>query len=135
MSAFNTIKFRAKRLDNNQWIEGSYIHFGLMANSMVAEHTIAQKGCYPVAVDRKTIGQWREDIGAYDGDWVIGETNVIPVTKVEGFVDFQDLTCVIEQPNDESFPVCSFGIINPLNLVVTKKNIFDNPELLEASTN
>lgn len=125
-----TIRFRAKRLDNNQWIEGFYVEQVLQANSMIAEHAIMQPNCYPVAIDPKTLGQYRQDIKAFDGDWIKAKTNKNPVSHVEGFLVFSDMECAIEQ-TDDSFPMCSFAAIDRLTVEVTGKNIYDNPELLE----
>ncbi len=124
------IKFRAKRLDNGKWIEGFYVEQSVQANGLIADHAIMQPNCYPVAIDKDTLGQYREDIKSWDGDWIIAETNTYPPITVEGFLDFQDMECVIEQ-NDDNFPVCSFAKIDRLKIQVTGKNIYDNPELLK----
>lgn len=126
----STIKFRAKRLDNNEWIEGFYVEGCYQANNMLAEHGIIQPNCYPVAIDPKTLGQFRPDINAFDGDWITAKTNKNPQEHIEGFLTFNDMECVIEQ-NDNNFPICSFAVIDRLSIEVSRKNIFDNPELLE----
>lgn len=125
----NQLLCRAKRKDNSEWIKGFYVKDALQHNSIIAEDAIQQPGCYPVAIDKVTLGQYREDLKAFDGDWIIAETNKGTSQKVEGFLDFQDLECVIEQ-NDGSFPVCSFTAIDRRSIRLTGKNIHDNPELI-----
>jgi len=122
------VLFRAKRKDNGKWVQGFYVEKALQANSLVAEHAIQQAGCYPVEIEIDTLGQYRQDVKAFDGDWIMAETNKIPTQRIEGFLDFQDMECVIEQ-NDNAFPVCSFAVIDRLTIKVTGKNIYDNPEL------
>lgn len=125
----NTVLFRAKRTDNGEWIYGFYVEKALQANNIIAEHAIQEAGCYPIEINKSTLGQYREDINAYDGDWIEAETNRYPSEKIVGFLDFQDMECVIEQ-NDNISPVCSFSVIDRLNIKVTGKNIYDNPELI-----
>lgn len=132
LSSGTTVLFRAKRKDNNEWIQGYYVKDAMQANSMIAEHAIMQPNCYPVEIVIETLGQYREDIKAFDGDWIKAKTNTHPVDHLEGFLDYQDMECVLEQ-NSNYFPVCSFHVIDRLSIEVTGKNIYDNPELLEVS--
>lgn len=122
------ILFRAKRKGNGGWIQGFYVEKAMQANSLIAEHAIQLANCYPVEIDKETLGQYRQDIKAFDGDWIIAKTNVIQSQKVEGFLDFQYMECVIVQ-NDDNFPVCSFAVLDRLSIKVTGKNIHDSPEL------
>jgi len=122
--------FRGKRKDNGQWVHGFYTEDALQANSMIAKVAIQPAGCYPVEVDEDTVGQYRPDIKAFDGDWITAETNIHPSCKIEGVLIFHDMECAIEQ-NDDNFPVCSFSVIDRLSVNVSGKNIYDNPELLK----
>jgi hypothetical protein len=124
------ILFRAKRLDNGEWIKGFYAEGMYQANNMLAEHCIIQSNCYPVAIDPKTLGQYRQDLDAFDGDWITAKTKEMPVDHVEGYLAYEDLECRLLQ-NDVNFPACSFAVIEPRSVVVTGLNIHDNPELLE----
>ena len=123
------ILFRGKRTDNGEWITGFYVENALQANSIIAKTAIQPEGCYPIDIDAKTLGQYRADIKAFDGDWIRAKTNKTPVDSIEGFLDFQDMECVIEQ-NSNHFPICSFAVIDRLTVEVTGKNIHDTPNLL-----
>jgi hypothetical protein len=123
------ILFRGKRTDTGEWATGFYIENALQANSLIAKTAIAPEGCYPIEIDAKTLGQYRSDIKAFDGDWIKAKTSKTPEENIEGFLTFQDMECVIEQ-NCGHFPICSFAVIDRLTVEVTGENIYDNPSLL-----
>jgi hypothetical protein len=127
----NKILFRGKSTENGEWIKGSYVEDDIQANGIIAKHAIKPAGCYPIEIDPKTLGQYRQDIKAFDGDWIKAKTNKTPVDHIEGFLDFQDMECVIEQ-NSNYFPICSFAAIDRLSIEVTGENIHDNPELMDT---
>ncbi len=124
------ILFRAKRTDNNEWIQGFYIQGGLQANSMIAEHAIQTYGHYPIEIDVDTLSQYREDIDAFDGDWIKAKTRSTPVREVEGVLKLDELEFVIEQ-NDKDFPIIAFSNIDISTVFVTESNIYDSPELIK----
>lgn len=128
----NKFLFRGKRLDNGEWVKGNYVHQAFVPEgSKIVDHAIQPFGAYPVEVDPKTIGQYRDDINAFDGDWIKAKTNKHPTEHVEGFLIYNDMECQIEQ-NDGNFPLVSFAIIDRLSVEVTGKNIYDSPELVTS---
>lgn len=123
-----TILFRAKRKDNGEWIEGFYVQRVIQVNGMIAEHAIQKAGVYPVEIDIDTLGQYREDIQAFEGDWIEAETSRHPSEKVEGALIFSDMEYCLET-NDNQAPLVCFAVIDRLSIKVTGKNIYDNPEI------
>jgi hypothetical protein len=124
------ILFRGMRTDNGEWVKGFYVEDALQANNLIAKSAIQPNGCYPIEINPETLGQYRPDIKAFDGDWIKAQTNTSPTSSIEGFLDFQDMECVIEQ-NDNHFPICSFAVIDRLTIEVTGENIYDKPSLIE----
>ncbi|PSW30846.1 hypothetical protein C9J21_18335 [Photobacterium phosphoreum] len=124
------ILFRAKEKESNQWIIGFYLEHALTATGEIVDYAIQTKGNYPTAIKRETLGQYRPDIKAFDGDWIIAKTNKIPSLTVRGVLLFNDMECIIEQ-NDDYFPMCSFTAIDRSSINVTGQNIYDSPELLD----
>lgn len=123
-----TILFRAKRTDNGEWIQGFYVQRVLQVNSMVADHAIQKPGVFPVEIDVNTLCQYREDINAFEGDWIKAELNRHPTEKVEGALVFSDMEYCLET-NDNQAPLISFAVIDRKTVEVTGLNIYDNPEI------
>lgn len=123
-----TILFRAKRLDNGEWIQGSYVKDAYTPNKII-EHGIQEPRCYPVEIDPETLGQYRPDVKAFDGDWLQVAPQNSPDEVIEGVLFFDCMECQIETP-DDSFPVLAFCAVKPGSAKNTGKNIHDNPELL-----
>ncbi len=123
-----TILFRAKRTDNGEWIQGFYVQRVLQVNSMIADHAIQKPGVFPVEIDINTLCQYREDINAFEGDWIEAETTHFPPQQVQGALVFSDMEYCLET-NDNQAPLVCFGVIDRLSIKVTGKNIYDNPEI------
>ena len=51
------IKFRGKRVDNGEWVEGSFIH-DWDNGCEIAEFGIKALGCHPVEVIPESVGQF-----------------------------------------------------------------------------
>ena len=117
------IKFRAKRLDNNQWVIGYYLptqygekHFIYFALEFLNEHT-------RIEIDIKTLGQYTgfvdiNGIKIFEGDVVhisgIGNYEITDIRK-----DFDMLVNAI--------------VDGDLNEIVG--NIYENPELITEVKN
>lgn len=127
------ILFRAKKMNINEWVEGFYLEQAVVSTGEVVDFAIQEKGKLPVEIDVSTLGQYRCDIRAFDGDWIFAKTTKTPSQVISGALSFNDMECVLEQ-NDESFPICSFAALDRLSIIVSGRNIHDNPELLMSGS-
>lgn len=133
MSFTDHLIVRGKSISTGKWVKGFYTEIPSDSPWLNREskHGITEKGStVAIEIDIKTIGQYRPDIKAFDGDWIQAETNVSPSVKVEGVLVFDSMECQLEM-KDDHFPVVAFAALNPQSIKVTDKNIHDSPELLQ----
>lgn len=122
--------YRAKTVDSNTWVYGFYLEGALTSGSKLVDCALQIPNHYPVEVQKDTLCKYVEDLRCFEKDWLTAKTDVMPVSFLEGFVSYNVLEYCIEQI-DDSFPLCSFAVIDHLSIVNTGKNIIDNPELLQ----
>lgn len=127
------IKFRGKRLDNGEWVVGSYIEAEL--NNGIAHEIIPYRRGEPVVeVDPDTVGEYTgiKDVNGveiYEGDrveYITDIINSIPF-KDRGIVEYKsDIAMFILNVEVDTIPLsyCRRGI----DVI---GNIHDNPELLK----
>lgn len=125
------ILFRAKRKSDGKWLEGFYVQDALQANSLMAAHAIQKQNTYPDEIEIQTLGQYRQGIDAFDGDWIQGSLRRDDgeVIEVEGALSFDGLNCVLET-NIADFPLISVSKLTYTTIKKTGKNIYDYPELV-----
>lgn len=121
-----TIKFRGKRLDNGEWIYGSYVphydFFGTIKNEMIDENVDL------LEVDPATVGQYtgfmdKNTREVYEGDVLTDKFESLGVIEWQNgcfVVNFGDVDVFqISDCFDDSYQMWVIG------------NIHDNPELLK----
>lgn len=123
------IKFRGKRLDNGEWVVGSYIEAEL--NNGIAHEIIPYRRGEPVVeVDPETVGEYTglkdkngEDI--YEGD-ILSDGRLFHIKW-----DSRGASWTGEMNNDpeQQLDLC-FLITRKQTRVIS--NIYDNPELLKT---
>ena len=116
------IKFRGKRIDNDEWIYGDLIHDGFDGTSGVIEIGIAPLGCYPIAVIIESVGQFtglhdKNGKEIYEGDIVLIREGIAVITFYCGsfWCDFWTMLLL----SDRCVEVEVIG------------NIHENPELIK----
>ena len=132
------VKFRGKRLDNNKWYYGSYVHIygtdydwtGKPIGKARGMHYIESKDCVNLAVDKETIGQY---IGLEDENGKsIYEWDIVKVEDTYeedrppfvGVVTFRDCSFIIKTDCTSNYRWMDYE-------VEVIGNIFDNKDLLE----
>ncbi|MYX21974.1 hypothetical protein GTY77_18190 [Streptomyces sp. SID8380] len=130
------IKFRGKRIDNGEWVYGSYTH---CQDGEGHTSIIPFRANYHVPVDPETVGQYtglkdRNGKEIYEGDIVQTETisysesgHFNGMIKVKGAV-FYDSGKYQAQYTDHTIRGLLFG----LNYHEVIGNRWDNPDLLEG---
>lgn len=121
-----TIKFRGKRLDNGEWIYGSYVphydFFGTIKDEMIDENG------YLFEADPATVGQYtgfqdKNTREVYEGDVLTDKFESLGVIEWQNgcfVVNFGDVDVFqISDCFDDSYQMWVIG------------NIHDNPELLK----
>lgn len=132
------IKFRGKRIDNDQWVTGclvstspdeAFILIGVTGHIKRDDYE-----CYMVPVKPETVGQWtgmndKNNINIYDGDVCrhLTEDDVYQIT-------YADLTASYQRKYIKHFGVEGIDTLRFYNttasLSIVIGNIHDNPELL-----
>lgn len=138
----NRYLFRAKRIDNGEWVEGNYVHTRL-GREMIADGTTyfgINRPCM-IDIDVKTLCQCT---GLKDRNGkLIWENDVITISAydyLEPTDDYTGIVCYSEKDvcwclkdfeNEEKIiPICEcYG--EYVTEITKLGNIFDNPELLE----
>jgi len=148
------IKFRGKRIDNGDWVEGYYAIKG--KDTDIEKHVICQSELSNGSIDMfylididvipETVGQFtglqdKNGVDIYDGDilpikigiqnysqWTVGED-----AELNGFLEWNDKhfcwQISFKQPNKYQVISLNFGWhMGPMLKVIG--NIYENPELL-----
>ena len=124
------ILFRAKRLDNGEWVEGHLLHDSEQNESYIAEY-FEDKSAYLREVDPETVCQFT---GKYDGNGVeIFEHDIVQFDDgyyAEILWDEDDALFNI-YGGDASDIYEDFRTIESEDVGVIG-NVFDNPELMKG---
>lgn len=118
------IKFRGKRLDNGEWVYGSYVEINFhYSNGYVERHLIVALNAHEFEVDPETVGQYvglkdKSVKEIYDGD-------VVMVCDCERFEIIFHKGCFCYQIGKGDYHIFNNKEIEIIG------NIYDNPELLE----
>lgn len=134
-----TIKFRGKRLDNQEWEQGNYVAYkeddGEDVHCIVSrERNQIGASLDFVPVDPETVGQFtglldKNGKEIYEGDIVksiSGSLDVVSYDKIA----FNLMTAYATAPNGTCMSF--FGKNNPLKGIEVIGNIHDNQELLKT---
>lgn len=136
-----TIKFRAKRLDNGEWIYGDYHHRAGNVHCIIKmEPDDNGKVCYIVhQVNAETVGQFtgmhdKNDKEIYEGDivkWVMAQ---MIVNEDGGYAEYHsDEIGAVEWCNEALYvgEYCAIGFeYESEDYAEVLGNIHDNPDLL-----
>lgn len=127
------ILFRGKRIDNGQWVEGSYCHAEKLDRSG-DEHFIIEYSANGSShrVDPVTVGQYtglkdKNGKRIFEGDIV----DILTENEEIGVVEYEDGGFLVSA---DGFCVDFHANINGADLDVIG-NIHDNPEMLKESNN
>ena len=133
------IYFRAKRLDNDEWVYGQYYHnYQVTGEGITNQHFIMERTKHhetkPRQINPKTLGQY---IGMKDEDMrVIYEDDIVGFVKTHnkepyiGLVKYCPEVAGFMLTSKEAWCATEFGA-GTVNLEVIG-NTHDNPELLET---
>ena len=135
------IKFRGKRLDNGEWVEGDLVHLGegaiIITSSTLGhdlpddcDHALEYHSDEFAAVDLRTVGQWtglcdRKKTKVYEGDIIAGSNGSIngypwPFTLQ---IEWDAAAC--------SFNTPKWLCMNRTHYYDVVGNVYDNPEKLK----
>lgn len=132
-------KFRGKRLDNGEWVIGSYLDFGERCGT--AQHEISCQGekhqkyynVDPATVGDFVILQDKNGVDIYEDDITkddFGRTFIVKYS--EHFLRLQLVPLNKKAKEYYDFEVPIFSWTYPEMLLEVIGNIHDNPELLEG---
>ena len=132
------IKFRAKRLDNNQWVIGYYLptqygekHFIYFALEFLNEHT-------RIEIDPKTLGQFtglkdKNGKEIYEGDVCNAQYNICDFYKKVPVYFCSGCFYVDDKSPAGNLPLNYF--FNSNKEIEVIGNIYKNPELITGGKN
>lgn len=142
------ILFRAKRLDNGEWVEGDYCNCMWQANKEIKVPCIyawdkhALMGL-TVKIDPATLGQFtglsdKNGKKIFEGDVVhVLEVHSNKTNEYSSSIFWDSGEFMLKESENVDVPIsCYFADIkhqmNPLHEIEVIGNIHDNPELLEV---
>lgn len=121
------ILFRGKRADNGEWVQGYYAEF----YNHTKHQMFCEDGCFEV--DPSTVCEYVPKEGFYEGDVLYGnETDEYGfiLSSWCGFVKYDETSGRIRIQDDSG----EWYETDDFNYDKIIGNIYDKPELLEAST-
>lgn len=124
------IKFRGKRLDNGEWIVGSYIEAENRDRSIAHQIIPYKAGLVVREVDPATVGQYtglkdKNGKEIYEGDII--KTDFSYATWI-GFVHFNKGNFELVD-SDKNGQYLTLSVLSDIEII---GNIHDNPELLKG---
>lgn len=140
------IKFRGKRVDNGEWIDGNYYESG-MSGVYILQNQTQSKGvrggikikdvCISFEVISETVGQYtglkdKNNVKIFEGDIVECVYNGVLYTFV---VVWDNSELDFKGTNGKENYGKHFEYLTCCEEVKVIGNIYDNPELLEAQPN
>lgn len=127
--------YQGKRIDNGEWVEGSYVRAHKWFGDGKAGHFIYDiYGENRVLVDPETVREFtgrRDKNGKriFEGDILQDDNRKILICFHEGNFCYIDLEDDVQQPM--SISDCDFGLCVECDIIIGNK--WDNPELLESN--
>ena len=128
------IKFRAKRIDNGEWVHGDLINSHCdMETYIYQEQCIDNSTIFLIEVIPETIGQFtglpdKNGVEIYEGD-VVKATNTENVGEIKYISEHSAFVVYSKDENGAYYEYMNQGLTQQYFEVIG--NIHDNPELLE----
>ena len=126
------IKFRGKCLKSGIFVYGGYAEDVITAESIVAKVGIIPAGCYSIAVDPETVGQFtglhdKNGKEVFDGD-ILNIVRLNGSSAATGEVEYKDGAWIVDEGVFIGFQIigrCSPDILEVIG------NVHETPDLME----
>lgn len=124
--------FRAKRVDNDEWIYGYYACYGYTGNTKEVIIPLYASELYAIGIKSETVTRWTGLADKYGNP--IYEHDIVNVDEYDErfIVDYDEDNAAFTVTNHDGHILSFIEHIYGIDCEVVG-NIYDNPELMEGS--